>query len=47
MNNIKKIINLDKYKPIFDMAKKAGNLAYEDNIRGLYCRGSSKGLDPW
>lgn len=33
MNNIKKIINLDKYKPIFDMAKKAGKLAYEDNIR--------------
>ena len=44
MNNIKKIITLDKYKPIFDIAKKAGKLAYEDN--GLYCRRSSKGLDP-
>ena len=33
MNNIKKIINLNKYKPIFDMAKKAGKLAYKDNIR--------------
>ena len=33
MNNIKKIINLDKYRPIFDMAKKAGKLACEDNIR--------------
>ena len=27
------MIYLDKYKPIFDMAKKAGKLAREDNIR--------------
>ena len=28
-----KILNLDRYKPVFDMAKKAGKVAYEDNTR--------------